>query len=106
VLLVTEVYAAGEAPIQGADGRAICRAVRTRGRVEPIFDERVEELHAQLAQVLRDGDVVVTMGAGHIGAIAHQLPERLVAATSASAAPAVVADAAAANAPSAGGGAA
>src|SRR6185295_4288722 len=67
VLLVTEVYAAGEAPIAGANGRAICRAVRSRGQVEPIFVERVENLAAALADVLRDGDVVVTMGAGNIG---------------------------------------
>jgi UDP-N-acetylmuramate--alanine ligase len=77
VLLVTEVYAAGEAPIAGADGRAICRAVRSRGHVEPVFVPRVEELHLALADVLQDGDVVVTMGAGHIGAVAHDLPMRL-----------------------------
>jgi UDP-N-acetylmuramate--alanine ligase len=77
VLLVTEVYAAGEAPIQGADGRAICRAVRSRGRVEPIFVERVEALADAVRDLLRDGDVLVTMGAGHIGAIAHQLPAQL-----------------------------
>ncbi len=77
VLLVTEVYAAGEAPISGADGRAICRAVRSRGQIEPVFVERVEELDRALAGVVRDGDVVVTMGAGHIGAVAHELPARL-----------------------------
>jgi UDP-N-acetylmuramate--alanine ligase len=77
VLLVTEVYAAGEAPIAGADGRAICRAVRSRGQVEPVFVERVEELHAALPGLLRPGDVLVTMGAGSIGAVAHELPQRL-----------------------------
>ena len=77
VLLVTEVYAAGEAPIAGADGRAICRSVRSRGQVEPVFVERVEELDRALAGVVCDGDVVVTMGAGHIGAIAHELPASL-----------------------------
>ena len=77
VLLVTEVYAAGEAPIAGADGRAICRAVRTRGQVEPVFVERVEELHTALPGLLRAGDVLVTMGAGNIGAVAHELPQRL-----------------------------
>ena len=49
MLLVTEVYAAGEAPIAGADGRAICRAVRSRGQVEPVFVEKVEELPEALA---------------------------------------------------------
>ncbi len=76
-LLVTEVYAAGETPIPGADGRAICRAVRGRGNVEPIFVDKVEQLAESLADVIRDGDVVVTMGAGHISAVSHELPQRL-----------------------------
>jgi UDP-N-acetylmuramate--alanine ligase len=79
VLLVTEVYAANEAPIAGADGRAICRAVRTRGRVEPVFVERVDELAAALQSVLRDNDVVLTMGAGSIGAVAQDLRSRIAA---------------------------
>ena len=79
VLLVTEVYAAGEPPIKGADGRAICRAVRSRGKLEPVFVNRVEYLATALRDVLRDGDVVVTMGAGHIGAVAHGLAEKLAA---------------------------
>ena len=79
VLLVTEVYAAGEAPIAGADGRAICRAVRTRGHVEPIFIERVDDLADSLRGVLQDGDVVLTMGAGNIGAVAHDLKNRFAA---------------------------
>jgi UDP-N-acetylmuramate--alanine ligase len=74
VLLITEVYAAGETPIPGADGRAICRAVRGRGLVEPIFVEKVEDLAESLADVIRDGDVIVTMGAGHISAVSHELP--------------------------------
>jgi UDP-N-acetylmuramate--alanine ligase len=76
VLLVTEVYAAGEAPIAGADGRAICRAVRTRGRIEPVFVERVDDLAEALRQVLHDGDMVLTMGAGNIGAVALDLKSR------------------------------
>ncbi len=77
LLLVTEVYPAGEPPIEGCDGRAICRAVRSRGQVEPIFVERVEELAVALKDVMHDGDVVVTMGAGHINAVAHALPDAL-----------------------------
>jgi UDP-N-acetylmuramate--alanine ligase len=77
VLLVTEVYAAGEAPIAGADGRAICRAVRSRGLVEPLFVEKAEDLADSLKDVIRDGDVIVTMGAGHISAVSHELPARL-----------------------------
>jgi UDP-N-acetylmuramate--alanine ligase len=76
-LLVTEVYAAGEAPIQAADGRAICRAIRTRGKIEPVFVEKVETLHEALRAVLRDGDVLVTMGAGSISAVSHALPGKL-----------------------------
>ncbi|HEY2682318.1 MAG TPA: UDP-N-acetylmuramate--L-alanine ligase [Steroidobacteraceae bacterium] len=76
VLLVTEVYAAGEAPIPGADGRAICRAVRSRGVVEPVFVERVDELADSLRAVLHDGDVVLIMGAGNIGAVAQDLKAR------------------------------
>jgi UDP-N-acetylmuramate--alanine ligase len=79
-LLVTEVYAAGEAPIAAADGRAICRAVRTRGKVEPVFVEKVETLDEALQAVLRPGDVLVTMGAGSISAVSHALPQKLGAA--------------------------
>jgi UDP-N-acetylmuramate--alanine ligase len=79
-LLVTEVYAAGEAPIAAADGRAICRAVRTRGKVEPVFVEKVESLHEALRAVLQPGDVLVTMGAGSISAVSHALPKKLGAA--------------------------
>ncbi|HEY8508969.1 MAG TPA: UDP-N-acetylmuramate--L-alanine ligase [Steroidobacteraceae bacterium] len=78
-LLVTEVYAAGESPISGADGRAICRAVRSRGQVEPIFVEKVEELADALKDVIRDNDLVVTMGAGNITAVSHSLPTKLAA---------------------------
>jgi UDP-N-acetylmuramate--alanine ligase len=80
VLLVTEVYAAGEAPIAGADGRAICRAVRSRGHVEPVFVEHVESLADSLRGVLHDGDVVLTMGAGNIGTVAHDLKARFAGA--------------------------
>jgi UDP-N-acetylmuramate--alanine ligase len=76
-LLVTEVYAAGEQPIAAADGRAICRAVRTRGKVEPVFVEKVETLHEALRAVLRPGDVLLTCGAGSISAVSHALPEKL-----------------------------
>jgi UDP-N-acetylmuramate--alanine ligase len=79
VLMVTEVYAAGETPIPGADGRAVCRAVRARGRLEPLLVERVEELAGALAGVIRNGDVVVTMGAGNISTVCHGLPGQLAA---------------------------
>jgi UDP-N-acetylmuramate--alanine ligase len=76
-LLVTEVYAAGEAPIAAADGRAICRAIRTRGKVEPVFVEKVETLDEALRAVLKPGDVLLTMGAGSISGVSHSLPQKL-----------------------------
>ncbi len=78
VLVLLDVYAAGEAPIAGADGRAIARAVRSRGSVEPVFVETLDELEPVLRGLLADGDLVLTMGAGDIGAYAAGLPERLV----------------------------
>jgi UDP-N-acetylmuramate--alanine ligase len=76
---VTEVYAAGEAPISGADGKAICRAVRSHGRVGPRVVEKLEELPEALSRIVREGDLVVTMGAGSIGACAAELPKTLAA---------------------------
>ncbi len=78
-LLVTEVYSAGEAPIEGADGRAICRAVRGRGKVEPVFVPAVEEIAPALAGLVRPGDVIAMMGAGSISAAAHDLASQLQA---------------------------
>jgi UDP-N-acetylmuramate--alanine ligase len=73
VLLLTEVYAAGETAIVAADGRALARAVRVQGRVEPIFVEQVADFPAAIRNAGKDGDVVVTMGAGSIGGVAAQL---------------------------------
>ena len=75
VLVVLEVYAAGEDPIAGADGRAIARAVRGRGGVEPVFVEELDELAPVLMGLLADGDLLLTMGAGDIGAYAAGLPD-------------------------------
>ena len=77
VAIVLDVYAAGEDPIAGADGRAIARAVRSRGSVEPVFVETLDELQPVLESVIADGDLVLTMGAGDIGAYATGLAERL-----------------------------
>ena len=76
-LVLLDVYAAGEEPIAGADGRSIARAVRTRGAVEPVFVETLEDLAPVLEDVLADGDLVLAMGAGDISAYAHSLPELL-----------------------------
>ncbi|HEX7112381.1 MAG TPA: UDP-N-acetylmuramate--L-alanine ligase [Mizugakiibacter sp.] len=73
VLLLTEVYPAGEAPIAGADGRALARAVRARGKVDPVLVEHPRELKNVLPALLRDGDLLLLMGAGDIGAAATEL---------------------------------
>ena len=72
-LLLTEVYAAGESSIVAADGRALARAVRVLGKVEPVFVEQVAELPAAIRGAVRDGDVVLAMGAGSIGTVAGRL---------------------------------
>jgi UDP-N-acetylmuramate--alanine ligase len=76
-LVLTEVYSAGEDPITGADGKALARAVRARGAVEPVFIEDLRELPAVLGNIIRADDVVLTLGAGNIGAVAASLPKAL-----------------------------
>jgi len=68
-LVLSEVYAAGEAPIVAADGRALARAVRVAGKVEPVFVDVVEGLPDAVNTLVQDGDVVITMGAGSIGGV-------------------------------------
>lgn len=77
VLLLLDVYTAGESPIQGADGRALSRAIRLRGEVDPIFVSHAEELPGILSTVLLPGDLLMTMGAGSVGQIATHLPQQL-----------------------------
>ena len=72
-VVLAEVYAAGEPPIVAADGRALVRAVRVAGKVEPVFVETVAQMPEAIRRVARDGDVVVTMGAGSVGNVALQL---------------------------------
>jgi UDP-N-acetylmuramate--alanine ligase len=79
VLVLTEVYAAGEAPIAGADGRALSRAIRARGQIEPVFLDPLSDLPELPSGVVQDGDVVAMMGAGDIGALAANMPELLCA---------------------------
>ncbi len=78
VLLLAEVYGAGEPCRSDADGRALCRAVRARGQVVPVFVGPIRELPGVLPGVLKDDDVLLTMGAGDIGAVAADLPRVLV----------------------------
>ncbi len=73
VLLLTEVYSAGETPIVAADGKSLVRAIRVQGKVEPIFIETVEELPAAIFNVIENEDVVLIMGAGSVGSVAQNL---------------------------------
>ncbi|MBV8260583.1 MAG: UDP-N-acetylmuramate--L-alanine ligase, partial [Paraburkholderia sp.] len=77
-LVLTEVYSAGEAPIVAADGRALARAIRVAGKVEPVFVDTVEEIPDALAAVVRSGDVVITMGAGSIGGVPGRIAQEKV----------------------------
>ncbi len=73
VLVLAEVYAAGEAPIVAADGRALAHALRARGKTEPIFVEAIGDMPDTIMGVVRDGDVVLTMGAGSISGVPAKL---------------------------------
>jgi len=72
-LFLLDVYAAGEAPIANADSKSLARSIRQRGQVEPIYVSDSSQLAELLAANLRDGDMVITQGAGNIGAIARSL---------------------------------
>lgn len=78
-LFLLDIYPAGEAPIAGADGRALTRAIRNRGKVDPVFVENIDQLSDALHGVLTDGDILLTCGAGNVGAIASQLKTQLEA---------------------------
>ena len=75
VLLLSEVYAAGEEPIVAADGRSLARAIRVAGRTEPVFVDSIDAMPEAILEVARDGDVVMCMGAGSIGGVPAKLVE-------------------------------
>lgn len=77
VLILLDIYAAGEAPITGADGKALSRSIRVRGQVDPVFVQNREDLPLILAGMVRKDDVILTMGAGNVGQIAAELPQKL-----------------------------
>ncbi len=79
-VLLAEVYAAGEAPIVAADGRALARAIRVAGRVDPVFVDDIVAMPQAVAAQAKDGDVVITMGAGSIGSTAQHVVDLLGAA--------------------------
>ncbi|MBC3878241.1 MULTISPECIES: UDP-N-acetylmuramate--L-alanine ligase [unclassified Undibacterium] len=73
--VLAEVYAAGEAPILAADGRSLARALRVMGKIEPVFVEEIQEMPESLLHVLKDGDVLIVMGAGSISAVPAKLAQ-------------------------------
>ncbi|MGF1680682.1 UDP-N-acetylmuramate--L-alanine ligase [Photobacterium minamisatsumaniensis] len=75
VLVMLDVYSAGEAPIAGADGRALCRTIRGRGKIDPIFVSNNDALPSALANILQNDDLLLTQGAGDVGKIARQLAD-------------------------------
>lgn len=77
ILVLLDIYPAGEDEIAGADGRTLSRAIRIRGRVDPVFVESKEELPQVLAAIVKPNDVILTMGAGNVGQIAAHLPQQL-----------------------------
>ncbi len=76
VLVLTEVYAAGEEPLTGADGRSLARSIRNRGLVDPIFVEDINDVPEALSTILKEGDVVLTLGAGSVGSLVTALATR------------------------------
>jgi UDP-N-acetylmuramate--alanine ligase len=72
-VLLAEVYGAGEAPIVAADGRSLARALRLAGRIEPVFVDDIAAMPQAIVDTAREGDVVVCMGAGSIGAVSAQV---------------------------------
>lgn len=79
VLILSEVFAAGEEVIAGADGRSLCAAIRARGKVNPIFIEDIEDVHEALKTIVQKDDLVLTLGAGSIGRVAATLKDNLQA---------------------------
>ncbi|MCD9519565.1 UDP-N-acetylmuramate--L-alanine ligase [Photobacterium phosphoreum] len=75
VLVMLDVYSAGETPIAGADSRSLCRTIRSRAKIDPIFVPQAENLPAILANIIKNDDLVLTQGAGDVGKIARQLAE-------------------------------
>jgi UDP-N-acetylmuramate--alanine ligase len=73
VLLLLDIYSAGEKPLPGADARALCRSIRGRGTVDPVFVSGPDKLMEALAGVVQEGDLVMLLGAGSIGRIAERL---------------------------------
>jgi UDP-N-acetylmuramate--alanine ligase len=77
VLVLLDIYSANEEPIVGSDGRALAGAIRNRGNVDPIFVANTADITEVLQNQLKDGDVLLTLGAGSVGTISAGLPAQL-----------------------------
>jgi UDP-N-acetylmuramate--alanine ligase len=75
VLVLLDVYPAGEEAIPGADGRSLSRSIRQRGQIDPVFVESIEDVPVILRDLALDGDVVITQGAGTVGRLAQELSQ-------------------------------
>ncbi|MDA1290545.1 MAG: UDP-N-acetylmuramate--L-alanine ligase, partial [Proteobacteria bacterium] len=73
VLLLLEVYSAGEKKIASADSRSLCRSIRLRGKVDPVYVKEESEVQGILRDLVRPGDIILTQGAGSVGSLAKQL---------------------------------
>ena len=78
-MALLEVYSAGEEPITGADGRSLSRSIRSRAQVDPVFVEQLDDVVGTLENLIQPGDIVLTQGAGNVGALAIQIKAMLEA---------------------------
>ena len=76
VLLLLEVYSAGEKKIAGADSRSLSRSIRLRGKVDPVYVQNESDVHSVLKDILAPGDIVLTQGAGSVGGLAKELAQK------------------------------
>jgi UDP-N-acetylmuramate--alanine ligase len=74
-VILTDIYAAGESPIDGIDSGAMCQSIRARGRVNPVLISSVDDIPRDLPAMLEDGDLVLLLGAGNIGLVAQNIRE-------------------------------
>ena len=75
-LIVLDVYSAGELPIVGADSRSLCGSIRQRGKLDPVHVKNIEQVPELLTKFVKAGDLVITQGAGNVGALAEMLSKR------------------------------
>jgi UDP-N-acetylmuramate--alanine ligase len=76
VVVLTDIYAAGEQPVDGVDSRALCQSIRARGKLDPVLVPRVGDVLESLSSLLADGDLLLIMGAGSVEQVAQQLREQ------------------------------